>query len=187
MRQARFASLFLSLSLSVASVAGLSSTAALAQTAVLTQAESSQIYGLVEAANKAFMAGDADTIVNAMFEPELQAAGGAKVVRELTLEAMQQLKQNGVRIESSMVGQPGAPIAAGRYTVVLVPKAMVMVAEGKRINIQSYMIAARESGAAQWKLLDGAGFHGDMEALQKVFPGLPSGTVLPPEKNEILP
>ena len=107
-------------------------------------------------------------------------------MRELTLSAMKELKQNGVRVESSAVGQPGAPIAAGRYTVVLVPKSMVLSLPGKRINIKGYMLAVRDGASGPWKLLDGAGFHGDIEALQKVFPDLPSGIVLPEEKNEVL-
>ena len=161
-------------------------TAPMAVGGALPAAESAAIYSLVEATNKAFMAGDADTIIASMFEPELQASGGAKVVRELTLSAMKELKQNGVRVESSAVGQPGAPIAAGRYTVVLVPKSMVMSLPGKRINIKGYMLAVRDGASGPWKLLDGAGFHGDIEALQKVFPDLPSGIVLPEEKNEVL-
>lgn len=171
----------------VAQAPATQAAAAPVASSALPAAEAAAVYALVEATNKAFMAGDVDTIIASMFEPELQASGGAKVVRELTLSAMNELKQNGVRIESSAVGQPGAPSAAGRYTIVLVPRSMLMSLPGKRINIKSYMLAVRDGATGPWRLLDGSGFHGDIEALQKVFPDLPAHIVLPEEKNEVLP
>lgn len=130
--------------------------------------------------------GDAEPLI-ARTHPSLhKLAGGPDEFAKFTREAVEQVRQIGVKFLSSDVGAPTQTYPAGDEEVCFVPRTSVMELQGKKVKSTTFMIAIRRLNSSDWKYIDGAGLRDNPAMLYQLLPRLERGISLPPNTMEVL-
>lgn len=152
----------------------------------LSAADAERLRAEVASLTTSFERGDTEALI-ARTHPSLhRLVGGPEVFAKATRQAVEQLRQSGVKILSTEVGSPTQTYAAGDEEVCFVPRTSVMELQGKQAKSTTFMIAIRTVGAADWKYIDGAGLRSHPEMLYQLLPKLDRQAVLPPNTIEAL-
>lgn len=152
----------------------------------LTAAEADSLRTEIASIMTSFEKGEADALV-ALTHPSLHnLAGGKDAFEKVVRQAIDQLRQSGVRFVSAEVGAPTQSYSAGDEEVCFVPRISVMEVQGQAMRSTTFMIAIRRVGSRDWKYLDGAGLRKHPELLYQLLPRLERGISLPLNMVEAL-
>lgn len=146
---------------------------------VLTPAEAELLRSDVAVLTTSFEQGDAEALIKATHPSLHRLAGGQEVFGQITRQAVEQLRQSGLRFVSAEVGEPTRTYQAGDEEVCFVPRISIMEFEGRELRSTTFMIAIRRIGDTGWKYLDGAGLRDHPELLYQLLPELERGISLP--------
>lgn len=152
----------------------------------LSDAEANRLRTEVAAITTAFEEGDAGPLIERTHPSVQKLAGGPVAFAEMLREAVEQLRQTGVRFLSAEVGAPTQTYPAGDEQVCFVPRVSIMEIQGRKTKSTTFMIAIRRTGGTEWKYIDGAGLRKHPDLLYQLLPELERGISLPPNKIEIL-
>jgi hypothetical protein len=94
-------------------------------------------------------------------------------------QALELLKEQGVRFVSSETGSPTETYPAGDEEICFIPRESVLEIGGKRVRSTTFMIAIRPVGGSEWTYLDGSGLRKTPDLLHKLFPALSRDVPLP--------
>jgi hypothetical protein len=152
----------------------------------LSAAEANSLREDVAAITTAVERGDAEALI-ARTHPSLYGlVGGPDEYAKVTRQAVEELRQSGVKFVSAEVGTPTKTYAAGDEEVCFVPRTSTMEVQGERFRSTTFMIAIRRLGGGDWKYLDGAGLRKHPEMLYQLLPKLERDISLPPNTIEAL-
>ena len=129
--------------------------------------------------------GDADKFLQLTHPAVFTLFGGKEPFEAATRLALKSLAGSNV-IEKATFGVPAELHVAGQEEICFVPFVQVARAGDIRIRVESFFIAVRPVGKADWKFIDAAGLRKQPEVLRQLFPGLPEKVVTPPNKVEIV-
>lgn len=110
----------------------------------------------------------------------VEKMGGKDAMLASLTETFDQLKKNGVAVESSISKEPTAPQKIGNWLVSTIPTEVVMKTSDKRMRIFSEMVAISEDGGKTWVFADAGGFTAD--DFFKLFPELKDKITLTPAR-----
>ena len=130
--------------------------------------------------------GESGRLIESTHSSVLNLVGGPEAFADMTRQAVEQLKQSGVKFLSGEVGTPTRTYSAGEEEVCFVPRVSVMELQGKKVKSTTFMIAVRTVGGDSWKYLDGAGLRDNPDLLYQLLPKLERGVPLPPINVEVL-
>ena len=153
---------------------------------MLSDAEVNHLRTEVAAMATAFEQGDAEAFIERTHPSVQKLAGGPDAFAEMIRQAVDQLRQTGVKFLSAEMGTPTQTYPAGDDEVCFVPRVSIMEVQGKKAKSTTFMIAIRRVGDTEWKYIDGAGLRKHPGLLYQLFPKLERGISLPPNKIEIL-
>lgn len=153
---------------------------------LLSVAESEELRGQIIAVTTAFENGNAEALIEHTHPSLYALTGGRDAFAEMTLQALVQLRETGIKFLHAEVGTPTPIYPAGDEEVCFVPRVSVMEIQGKKARSTTFMIAIRPIGGKEWKFLDGAGLRKHPDLLYKLLPKLERGIVLPPNNLELL-
>lgn len=141
--------------------------------------------GLAGRANEYLLAaqqGDAEKFLR-LTHPSLHGLfGGQAAFEEATRAALKTLAGKST-VTAVAVGRPTAPLIVGKEELCLVPMSVSTRLGNQATETNSYYVAVRTVGSAEWRFIDGAGLRKRPEVLWQLFPGLPKDVVLP--RNEV--
>lgn len=163
----------------------LASATLLANAASLTEKDAQVVVAQATAYRAAAAQGDADKFLQ-LTHPALHSLfGGKEPFEAATRLALKSLGGKNV-VEKVTFGLPTELLVAGQEEICFVPFVQVASAGDLRTRTESYFIAVRPVGKADWKFIDAAGLRKHPEVLRQLFPGLPEKGVTPPNKVEIV-
>lgn len=152
----------------------------------LSTADADHVRADVAATMTSFERGDADALI-ARTHPSLHGlVGGADAFAKATRQAVEQLRNSGIKFLSSEVGLPTRTYSAGEEEVCFVPRTSIVELQDKKVRSTTFMIAIRRIGSKDWKYLDGAGLRKHPEMLYQLLPKLEREIALPPNTIEVL-
>ena len=151
----------------------------------LSDADAAAVIAGAKTLQKAFVDGDADTIIRATHPVILKIAGTRKQFEKITRDALKSMKGM-FTFEKTDWGEPTACEVGDTDEVCFIPRTDILKMGDKRIRSVAFLIAARAKGTKQWLYLDGASVSKNPEQMHKMFPGLPKDLKLPPNSLEIL-
>ncbi|MEZ5442518.1 MAG: hypothetical protein R3F15_13670 [Lysobacterales bacterium] len=152
----------------------------------LSVAEADSLRAEVATIATSFEHGDAEVLI-ARTHPSLHdLVGGQEAFAKATHQAVEQLRQAGVKFISAEVGTPTQTYTAGDEELCFVPRVSVMEVQGQKVKSTTFMMAIRRVGTGDWKYLDGAGLRKHPELLYQLFPKLERGISLPLNTIEVL-
>ncbi len=152
----------------------------------LSAAEAGNLRTEIAIITTAVEQGDPEAIIERT-HPSLKAmVGGEEAFATMTRQAMQLIRDGGIRIVSSEVGTPTPLYAAGEEEVCFVPRVTVMEIGDRKAKSTTFMVAIRKVGGGDWTYLDGAGLRKRPEMLHQLLPRLQRDVALPPNTIELL-
>jgi hypothetical protein len=154
--------------------------------ATLSEEETGYLRAEITSIMASFESGDAEALI-AKTHPSLHPLmGGLEGFEKITRQAVEQLRQTGVKFTSAEVGTPTQTYSAGDEEVCFVPRVSVIELQGKKVKSTTFMIAIRRVGSQEWKYLDGSGLRKNPELLYQLLPQLERGISLPLNMIEVL-
>ena len=156
-----------------------------ANAAVLPDKDAQVVVAQATAYREAAAKGDADKFLQLTHPAVFTLFGGKEPFEAATRLALKSLAGSNV-IEKATFGVPAELHVAGQEEICCVPFVQVARAGDIRIRVESFFIAVRPVGKADWKFIDAAGLRKQPEVLRQLFPGLPEKVVTPPNKVEIV-
>jgi hypothetical protein len=131
--------------------------------------------------------GEYAKLIDHTYDGLVKAMGGREAAIETVKTLMGQMSDQGLKITSYSVGEPGKFYTSGKNTFVVIPTVMAMTMPGVRVNNKSYLLGISSDKGKSWKFADGAGLS-DPTFLQSIFPKLPAALKLPEKESpEIIP
>jgi hypothetical protein len=121
---------------------------------------------------------DYPRFVDLTYPKVVELTGGReKMIAELEA-GMKQMKEQGYSFRSVEVGEPGAFLAEGSNTFVVLPTTTEMAAPGGKVVIKSHLLGISPDGGKAWTFID---VHdlGNAEKRERVLPRLPEQLELP--------
>ena len=109
----------------------------------------------------AFEEGDATVLIAKTHSSLYPLVGGKESFKQLTIDALAQLKATGIKFLSSELKSPTVLYTAGEEEICFVPRISVMEIEGTKMQSVGFMIAIRKIDSGSWSYLDGTGFNSD--------------------------
>ena len=131
----------------------------------------------VEACVRALYAGDLDTVLDLTHPRILDQLGGRERVAATMGEALQPMRDSGMRVESFMFPRPPDFLQAGPRRYVVVPTLAVLVLGGQRVESLNFQVGVLEPGARGWLYVEGARL--DAGNVHAVFADFPAGYTFP--------
>lgn len=125
-----------------------------------------------------------ETSVRSMYPPIVEMMGGFQKTLAHVKASMAEMESTGLTFEKITVGQPSAIVKEGREDVAIVPTEMVMRVEGKRVRVNSYMVAVTQNRGRNWYFFDGAQMP--KEKLSQIYPKLVATIEIPERKNTLV-
>lgn len=129
--------------------------------------------------------GDYKTLLEYTYPPLVtlldSIAGGAGQGKAMIEQQIKSLKEQGVTIDSGIVGEPTAHVKAGKELIAIVPTVMYMTVKEKRIKQESYMIAVSANAGKNWTFVNSSPEDKKMMAL--LFPNWNPALKLPEKKG----
>ena len=163
----------------------LACTALAATAASLPEKEAQLVVAQATAYREAAAKGDADKFLEWTHPALYTLFGGKEPFEAATRLALKSLAGKNV-IDKITFGVPAELHVAGQEEICFVPFVQIASAGDIRTRAESYFIAVRPVGKADWKFIDAAGLRKHPEVLRQLFPGLPEKVVTPPNKVEIV-
>ncbi|MCE2684942.1 MAG: hypothetical protein LW857_07270 [Verrucomicrobiae bacterium] len=151
----------------------------------LPEKEALLVVAQATAYREAAAKGDADKFLEWTHPALYTLFGGKEPFEAATRLALKSLAGKNV-IEKITFGVPAELHVAGQEEICFVPFVQIASAGDIRTRAESYFIAVRPVGKADWKFIDAAGLRKHPEVLRQLFPGLPEKVVTPPNKVEIV-
>ncbi|MCG6157909.1 hypothetical protein [Rubinisphaera margarita] len=130
--------------------------------------------------NNAIIEGKFETVVDLMYPPAVQAAGGREPMLRLMETGKQNMNKQGFSFQNATVAEPSAPIAGGEKWFLTVPFDLTMKVPGGTLKSQSYLIGISNDQGQNWSYLNGTE---DVQGLKKLVPDLPETLKLPARKQ----
>ncbi|MGB2401995.1 MAG: hypothetical protein ACPIA7_01145 [Akkermansiaceae bacterium] len=147
--------------------------------------ESRVITAEVKAMMLGFNEGNAELIIKKTHPAIWKLAGGQEKFESSIAQAVKQMMDTGIKIDSLKVEQPSTFYKAGKESICFVPMSSIMHMKDQKIASTSFMIAVKgEQG--EWKYLDGTFVRTNPDQLWTFFPELPKEVELPETKLELL-
>ena len=115
---------------------------------------------------------DYETSVRFMYPPIVEMMGGFQKTLAYVKASMAEMESTGLTFEKITVGQPSATVKERLEDVAIVPTQMVMRVEGKRVRVNSYLVAVTQNRGRNWYFFDGAQMP--KEKLSQIYPKLVS-------------
>ncbi len=129
--------------------------------------------------------GDYKTLLEYTYPPLVtlldSIAGGAGQGKAMIEQQIKSLKEQGVAIDSGIVGEPTAHVKAGKELIAVVPIAMYMTVQNKRIKQESYMIAVSANAGKNWTFVNSS--PNDEKIIALLFPNWNPALKLPEKKG----
>lgn len=163
----------------------LASATLLANAAALPEKDAQVVVAQATAYREAAAQGDADKFLQLTHPALYTLFGGKEPFEAATRLALKSLAGKNV-VEKVTFGLPTELLVAGQEEICFVPFVQVARAGDIRTRAESFFIAVRSVGKADWKFIDAAGLRKHPEILRQLFPGLPEKVVTPPNKVEIV-
>lgn len=132
----------------------------------------------------AMLSKDYETSVRFMYPPVVENMGGFQKTLAFVKKSMAGMEAKGWAFESITVGRPSAIVMEGREDVAIVPTEMVMTVEGKRVRVNSYLVAISQDRGRKWYFFDGAQMP--KEKLAQIYPKLAAVVDIPERKNTLI-
>lgn len=152
----------------------------------LSEADAGRLRADVASITTDFDRGDAESFIRKTHPALYGLAGGQEAYAQIVRQALEQLRQSGVKLTNSDIGNPTQTYAAGDEEVCFVPRVSIMEMSGKKMKSTTFMIAVRRIGEEGWKYLDGAGLRKHPDMLYQLLPKLDRNITLPPNSIEEL-
>lgn len=131
---------------------------------------------------KAVLEGDYAKVADSTHPKVVEIMGGREKMIETTKTIMKSLKDQGISINSHVVGKAETPVIDGKSAYLVIPTTMVLKTEGMKVTVESYLLGMSTDGGKTWLFVDGSGMDNPM-VKDKVFPKLPDGLKLPAKKD----
>ena len=130
-----------------------------------------------EACQKAFVAKDFDKLVASMPPAMVEALGGRDKAVAAAKEGVKSIEDKGFAFKSSTVGEPAAPITAGKNLYTVVPITLEMsTPTGAKLKAKGGLVGISSDNGKTWKFADS---KPGREVLKKFLPDLPEELTLP--------
>ncbi len=127
---------------------------------------------------------DYETSVRFMYPPIVEMMGGFQKTLAYVKASMAEMESTGLTFEKITVGQPSATVKERLEDVAIVPTQMVMRVEGKRVRVNSYLVAVTQNRGRNWYFFDGAQMP--KEKLSQIYPKLVATIEIPERKNTLV-
>lgn len=141
-----------------------------------------EVKALAEKIATATKAGDFATVIDLTHPKLVDKLGGREKAIATTTAMMKEMAENGLVIESVVVGEPEEPVRAGADLYLLVPTTMSASMRGKKINGNSALLGVSTDDGKTWKFIDcspgSAEIRGD-------FPNIPKSITIPESTHRI--
>lgn len=130
---------------------------------------------------QAYTIGDAQTLVDSTHPAIFNKAGGEEAYKNAIRGSVKTLMKLNISIDDFVATAPNTFYPNGEQEVCFVTTKYIMTLNGKKSNVDSFMLAAG-SEKSGWKFLDGAGLTIGENLLQELFPKLSRDVKLPIHK-----
>ncbi|MDB4793632.1 hypothetical protein OAG63_01205 [Methylacidiphilales bacterium] len=128
---------------------------------------------------------DLGLVVDMMYSPYVEAAGGVDSVKAQAAAAKTVMNAKGLKILSFDCIKPFTPISTADRDYVIIPVHTVMEMDSHQYDITSYWLAIKAHGTAKWQYLSGSGLNKMPEVKKRLLPDL-KDTPLPEIKTKML-
>lgn len=152
----------------------------------LNAAEKAALVAEANALQNAVKRGDASAVIAKTHPSVLKIFGTQEQFETVTRQAMKQMADMGVVMESIGIGVPTEALKVGDEQVCFVPTTMVLAIQGQRAKAIGFLVAARKQPKGEWRFVDSAGLRAQPDMLNKLFPEMPKDVKLPPVSMEKL-
>ena len=129
--------------------------------------------------------GDYKTLLQYTYPPLValldSIAGGAGKGTKMIEQQIKTLEEQGVTIDSGIVGEPTPHVTAGKELIAVVPIAMYMSVNEMRIKQESYMIAVSRDAGKSWTFVNSS--PDDKKMMTILFPNWNPALELPEKKG----
>jgi hypothetical protein len=126
---------------------------------------------------KAMVNGDYVTVVEYMHPKVIQSAGGKQKMLQMMNAGMEQMKAQGISIQSATVGEPGKFYKAGTEIHCLIPNNIRIKTPNSSIVTHSNLLAISQDGGKNWTFLDLN--KGTIASIPKLFPNFNKDLKIP--------
>lgn len=130
-------------------------------------------------------AGDMASVVDRMYQPFVEAAGGAASMKAQATEAQARVAAKGFRVVSFEFIKPYQAVSTGVREYRIIPDHSIMQIENKRFEVRSYWLAVRTRGSRTWQYLEGGGLSRMTDTRNRLLPDL-KDTPLPAVESKPL-
>jgi hypothetical protein len=132
----------------------------------------------------AFVAQKYDLILEHIYPPLVEKAGGKDKMMAIWQEGMASMKAKGITLVSVKIGKPGKIVTAGTELHSLVPQTIIMDLPGKQLTSESNLIAVSQDKGKKWYFIDNAPLNN--ENIKQVLPNFNSEIVIPEKKQPVV-
>lgn len=153
--------------------------------AVIPEGELAELLREVKTMRVAINQGNAEVVLPKIHPAIYRVAGGQENYEKVFGKELKQLKASKVKAHSVETLPPPAYYNSGEDLLCFVPTLMVVELDGRKIRVESFMVAARGPGQA-WRYLDGNPIWHNPRMIRQLFPGLPEIIRFPPHKNTVI-
>lgn len=127
---------------------------------------------------------DYETFVRFMHPTIVEIMGGQQEALELSKTMMSEIESTGITFEIITIGQPSTIIQDGGEDVAIVPTEMIMRQNGKKIRVNSYLVAASQNLGKKWYFFDGGQMPKDK--LAQLYPKLVATIEIPKYRSTVV-
>jgi hypothetical protein len=126
--------------------------------------------------------GDAEKFLR-LTHPALHGLFGGKEPFEAATRAALKALAGKPAMTAATFGRVVGPLRVGDEELCFLPTSVSARIGNQATEMNSYYIAVRSVGSAEWRFIDAAGLRKRPEVLWQLFPGLPKDVALP--RNEV--
>ncbi len=120
---------------------------------------------------------DYDTIIKYTHPIILKMGGGEEKMKEITKNAMVEMKNQGVTVKSTEIGQPTLVKTIDGNIYAIVPQKITMKVPGGSLITNSYLLAVSEGETGRWYFIDTSPLNN--ENIGMLFPELKDQIEIP--------
>jgi hypothetical protein len=129
---------------------------------------------------KATVDGNYENIIQYTHPNLLKMMGGREALLNILETAMEEVKKQGITIESVKLGEPGASVQAGEEIHCLLPQTVIMKYGDKRMKSEGHLLCISQDKGLNWFFLDMSGV--DMSNIKSILPNYNFDLKLPEKK-----
>jgi hypothetical protein len=151
--------------------------------ASLGQADLKKLKEQAEETAQATVEGKYEDIIKYTHPNLLKMMGGRDAMLDLIQSAMEEVKKQGVSIESVTMGEPGATVQAGDEIHCILPQTLIMKVGDKRMRSDGNLLCISQDNGKNWFFLDMGGV--DASSIKTILPNYNADLKFPEKKQPV--